>query len=364
MYPGELAAFLPPMTDRAGNLYVVTGQPDTTGSPQPGTAHTGGARGGWSAGCSTGNGTYGGARGWIGAVAGRGWLWTKTQIVEMDVGAANCTTKLDIDPSSMGDIIYRAVAPLLEETVSGKFAVAIINIGSDPTRYLVTLDLDLAAIRDSVALVDTQVLSTGADHETGEAAFLITDAAGTRLLLAKPNDGITAEIPVSGTVPEETAEVGEIAFGDDGSIIAEVRTDTVAVGTRDGLTITPAPLTARTVDRDDDGHAFLLGTDANGPAFAPVTDGQLGGELPWSNAIAVDGALANEVVVLDERAGNRTATKWKAHSAYGPSALLPRRSAPHYAVDTRAVLVADPPVDRGGIPYSQIAVVPVGVELE
>jgi hypothetical protein len=361
MFPGDVAAVLPPMTDRAGNLYVVTGQPDSTGSPQAGTALTGGARGGWSMGCSTGMGALAGARGWIGAVDGRGWLWTKTAILELDVDGT-CTTKLDFDPVSSGDIQYLAVAPIVHDTVSGRFALALLTTGADATAYLATIDLDLGIIRSSTPLPGTFALATGADQDRGDAAFLVGDAAGTKLLFARPHDGIVETVAVTGMSPGPTNEIGEVAFGTDGSIAATLRTDTVAVGTRAGLSIKPAPLTARRLELDDAGALWLTGLEATSPKLAPVAGGELGAAQLWTSATAIDAALSSGVIVIDERGGGHTATRWQAHAAYGPSALVPTRSAPDYAVGARAVLVADPAADNGGIPYSQLAVVPVGVE--
>lgn len=363
-YPGETAAVLPPMTDRAGNLYVVTGQPDSTGSPQPGTAHTGGARGGWSTGCATGTGAHGGARGWIGAVAGRGWLWTKTAILELDVAAGTCTTKLDFDPVSTSDIVFLAVAPIVDEGVSGVFAMAVLTTGAQSTPHLATIDLGLGIVRSTTPLPGATILATGADHDRGEAAFLVTDATVTRVLVARPHEGFVASLPVAGTAPPAGAEVGEVAFGQDGSIAATLRPDTIALGTRAGLTIRPAPMAARTIERDDDGALWLTGADTAGPKVAAIAAGQMAAAQPWLCATNVDAALSTGIIVIDERAGDRAATRWEAHAAYGASALLPTRSAPAYAVGARAVLVADTPVDRGGIPYSQLAVVPVGVEFQ
>jgi hypothetical protein len=362
LYPGEVAAVLPPLTDEVGNLYVVTGQPDSTGSPQPGTAHSGGARGGWSAGCATGTGTLGCARGWIGASAGHGWLWTKTAIVELDVATGTCATKLDSDPVSASDVQFLAAAPLVDESVSGRFAIAILTSGAEPTPHLATIDLDLGLVRASTPLPGAQVFAVGADADTAEAAFLVSDASGAHLLVARAHTGIVTTIPVGAGLPAVPAEVGELAFGSDGSIAGNIDGTTLVLGTRGGVSVSTAPFSVRTVERDDAGQLWLAGTDAAGAKVASVIGGTASPAQSWTCAAAVDQALSAGVVVIDERSGDRTATKWHAHSAYGASALLPMRSATAYAGGARAVLGADPSVDRGGIPYSQLAVVPVGVE--
>jgi hypothetical protein len=363
MYPGDVAAVLPPLTDPQGNLYVVTGVPDSTGVPQPGTAHSGGARGGWSVGCATGTGLEGGARGWIGAFDGRGWFWTGTAIVELDVASGGCTTKLDTDPVSASDLMIVAAAPLLVRNISGRYAMAIVKTLADTQPHLVTIDLDLGLLGGSQALGAVEVLAVGADEDAGEAAFMLRDASGTRVAIARAYEGIVATIPVTGMAPSG-AVLGELGFGTDGSVAAVLGTTMLATGSRAGLTIGAAPFTASTLEHDDDGQLWLAGIDASGPRIAPLVTGQMGTMQTWTCAKTLDQALANGVVVIDERAGERTATRWTAHAASGPSALLPQQSAPAYAVGARAILIADPAVDRGGIPYSQLAVIPVGVVMQ
>jgi hypothetical protein len=362
-YPGNVAAVLPPMTDERGNLFVVTGMPDSTGMPQPGTAHSGGARGRWSAGCKTGTGTRGSARGWIGAVAGRGWLWTATAIVELDVATGQCTTKLDTDPVSASDVIFLGVAPLVDWTVSGRFAVAIVTTGVESKPHLATIDLGLGLVRTSEPLAVTEVLAVGADRAQTQAGFLVRDGSGLRVLIARPHETTYESIAVAGTATARTLP-GDLAIGDDGTIAAILGGDAIAVGTRAGLAISPATFTPHTIDRDDDGGLWLTGLAGTEPRIASLRAGMLDRSAPWSCATRIDQALDTGIVVIDERGGERVAARWRAHGATGASALLPTRSVPAYAVGSRAVLVADPPVDRGGIAYSQLAVVPVGVEFQ
>jgi hypothetical protein len=361
MFPGAIAATLPPMTDRAGNIYVATGMPDDTGTPQPGVALVGGARGGWSEGCATGEGARGGALGWIGATAERGWLWTATAIVELDAATGACRVVLDRDPVSDSDLVVLAAAPLVDETVSGVFAMAIVAAGTDPAAHLITIDLDLGVVRSSAALGTVDVLAVGAGGD--DAAFAIRDGAGTRIVLARPHAGITGSI--AATMPDVATGglVGEIAFGTDGSIAAVLGRDAIAIGTAGGLATDSIAFAARTIERDDGGTLWLVGDGAGDmPQVAAIAGGRIVNAGEWATARAIDDALSTGVIVVDERGGMRVATRWTAHGAHGTSALVAPRRAPAYAVGARAVLVADPPVDRGGIPYSQLAVVPVGVE--
>jgi hypothetical protein len=358
-FPGEVAAVLPPMTDRDGNLYVATGVPDGRGIPQPGIAHVGGSRGGWSDGCPTGEGTRGGAVGWVGATSGRGWLWTGTAILELDATSGACKTLLDIDPVSASDVVMLAVAPWLSETVSGTFAVAMIATGSDPTPRIVTIDLDLGVLRPHQAFPGATVLATG--DGGNQAAFLVADGLGTRIVLALPHLGQVGSIPVAGSLASSPV-VGQIAFGEDGDVAAIVGSQ-LAVGTVTGITAT-APvegLQPWSIERDDEARLWVVGERDGAPWVSGVTGGQLATVTPWTCASDVDAVLSAGVVVIDERTGGRVATRWQAHGAHGGSALLAMRGASPYAVGVRAVLIADPPVDRGGIPYSQIASVPVGV---
>ncbi|HEY4176744.1 MAG TPA: hypothetical protein VGM90_07930 [Kofleriaceae bacterium] len=371
---GDVSAVLPPMTDRSGNIYVVSGEPDSTGIPQPGTFWVGDSQGEWTQGCLTGEGIRGGALGWIGATSDRGWLWTGTQIVEVIPDYANwsevgeislCRSKLDVDTVSQADIFYKAVAPFVDETVSGDFAVGAITLGATPTVYLSTFQLDIGdfgVVTNSLALGDVDVLATGANPSTREAAFLVRDAAGPRIVIAKPNAKSLTTILVNGTLPTTTL-ISQLTFASDGSIAAVLDDHTVLVGNRSGVTVSPAPFTARGIETDDDGNAHLIGVASDVAQVATIHEGLLGVGQEWSVAMSVEAQLAAGVVVVDYLSGSRDAHRWQTHAAAGGISLVQRYHAPAYAVGARAVLVANPAVDRGGVKYSQLAVVPVGVEL-
>jgi hypothetical protein len=370
---GDVSAVLPPMTDRDGNIYVVTGEPDATGVPQPGELWVGDPQGNWF-GCSTGDGLRGGALGWIGATSDRGWVWTGTQIMESIPDYANwsevgetalCRPKLDIDAVSQGDIFYKAVAPFVDETVSGDFAIGTITVGADPKVYVATMQLDIGetgVITNTIDLGAVEVLATGANPSTREGAFLIRDAAGTRIVIAKPNEKSLKTILVNGTVPTQTL-LAQMTFASDGSIAAVLDDHTVLVGNRSIATVSPAPFTARGIETDDDGNAHLIGVASDVAQVASIHNGALGTAQAWDVAMNVEAQLAAGVVVVDYLSGSREAHRWQTHSATGGISLVQRYHAPAYAVGARAVLVANPAVDRGGVKYSQLAVVPVGVEL-
>lgn len=355
-YPGEPAAVLPPMTDLVGNVYVATGMPDVTGAPQPGTVLVAGARGGWSAGCATGDGPRGGARGWLGATAERGWLWTEAALIEIDAVTGDCTTKLDRDPVSTSDVTFVAAASVVTETVSGTYALAAITTGAAPQPTLVAIDLDLGVIRASAPLGDVTVLGGGAAAD-GRGLFLVREAAATQLLVVTSGDlGITRH-RVSG---EGSGVQGGLAGGFDGTYAGVLANGTLLVGTADDLRIESVP-GAIGIERDDDDRLWLTGAAAGEPWIAPLARGDLGAPVPWNLAAQVRDTLADGLVVIDERSGQRTASRWIARSALGDLPLVSAHAAPAYGVGARVLLVGDRPVDRGGIPYSQLAIVPVGV---
>ncbi len=359
-FPGPIAAVLPPMTDRDGNLYVVTGVPDSTGRPSPGTAYVGASRGGWTAGCQTSDAIKSSARGWIGATSSVGWLWADTAVLELDT-AGNCTARLDRDPASASDVTFQAVAPVVEETLSGNFAIAILSTTADPAPHLATIDLGLGTIVSATALADgTQVYGAGVDPSTHEGVFAISDDTGAKLIFVAPHGEISATAPITGTMGPLK---GEIVVAGDGSFFAGViADDAVLVGDRTGARVVAPDFTAVGVQADDSGWPWVVGQSADGAArIAPTAANGLGPSQPWSCASELTSALAAGIVVVDDRIGERTSVTWAAHSALGTNPLVESHTAPVYGVGSRALLVGDGLVDRGGIPYSQLAVLPAGV---
>lgn len=353
-FPGETPAMLPPMTDRSGNVYVVTGNPDSSGAPQPGTLLVGRPRGGWSDGCATGDGPGGGARGWIGATADRGWLWTEAALVEATADG-DCRTILDRDPVSTSELTFLAVGSLVVETASGTLAAAIVTSGGSPEPALVAIDLDLGVIRRSEPLPGVTVLGAGADAANGRALFLVTDDAGARVLAVEPRQLSVDTVDISG---DPGMLQGELLADATGAMAGVLADDSVLVGTREGLRVKAMP-GAIGIEHAQDDTLRIVGVAGTMP-FSATVDGTA---HDWRLALEIEALIADGVVVIDERSGTRVATQWEGRHALGGVPLVTARSAPEYAVGTRAVLVADPPMDRGGIPYSQVAVVPVGIEL-
>jgi hypothetical protein len=346
---GPTVATVPPITDRNGNIYVVTGAIDTAGTAQPGQIYVGGTRGGWTSACATGFGPDGVGAGWIGAVDDKAWLWTHAAIIQIDT-TGKCTTILDRDPVSMADLRYESVAPVIEQTISAVRAVAIVTLASDARRYLVTIDLTVPRITSSMPVPDgVGVLGGGGGGGTG--AFLLDDG---QLLLATPGDGLTAQYPVTGA----TAVHGEIGVGDDGSIAAVLADGSTLVGSGPQVQVVPATIPASGTIRDDDGNLWLT---AVGPKLVPVRGGNLGAPVDWTSAAAADAAIQAGVMVVDERAGGRTGSTWLARNVLEDATLVGSLGALPYAVGVRGWLIGDAPVDRGGQSFSNVAFVPLGV---
>jgi hypothetical protein len=356
VFPGPISATLPPMTDRAGNLYVVTGVPDATGVPAPGVAHVGRASGGWTQGCATGELVRGSARGWVGATEGRGWLWSDFALLEHDTDG-NCKVLLDRDPASTSDVTFHAVAPFVEETLSGNFAVAIVSTAAEPRRHIATIDLGLGTIAATTPLTeDVVVLGAGADRGTGRAVFAISDDDGARLVIVPPHGTIESKTPISGAMGPIAGEI--VVAGD--ALAAVVAADAVRVGDRSAAKVIDAPL--RAVGVEQNGSELWLVGDVDGiPHVAQATPAGTTAAHPWTCAIAVDRELDAGIVVIDDRLGERIAATWNARSALGELPLINAHGSPAYAQFARALLVAGPSIDRGGITYNQLAVVPAGV---
>jgi hypothetical protein len=152
--------------------------------------------------------------------------------------------------------------------------------------------------------------------------------------------------------------LGQIGLGEDGSVAAVLDNGSLLLGDRSALRVTSAPSNARGIDRDDDGYLWVVAT---GPAIAPIVDGQVGAAMPWTSATAADASVQAGLDVLDERNGGRSGSVWRAHNVLGDATLVAAQPALPYAVGARGWLVGDMPSDRGGISYSQVAFVPLGV---
>ncbi len=351
--PGPIAAVVPPITDRAGDVFVVTSPPDVGGAAQPGIVYAGAAHGGWSMGCPTGTGPDGAALGWIGAIDDRAWLWTHAALVQIDA-TGKCTTLLDRDPQSESDLRFEAVAPMVDQSISAVRAVAVVTTMTDPRAFLITIDLGRGTVLSSMPIDGgLHALASGAGGGTG--AFVLGNGTASVIAFATPAAGLTGQADVSGALPAVASDLG---VGDDGSLAAVLADGSILVGNRVGVHAIAAPMPATGIDRDDDGGLWLT---APGPMLAPVTGGVVGAPIAWTSAAAAQGALASGVAVLDERAGSRTASLWQAQTAIGDALMVAAHPSLPYAVGVRGWLVGDAPMDRGGISYSDIAFLPVGV---
>jgi hypothetical protein len=350
---GPIAATVPPLTDLDGDVFVVTGPLDPQGAPQPGTVYVGGARGGWSKGCATGTGSDAVALGWIGAVEDRAWLWTHDAILEI-AADGTCTPRLDTDPRSGAELRFLAVAPVIDRTVSQDRAVAIVTTGTDARAYVITIELSLGSVLSST-VIEQPITLLGAGGGDGRGAFLVAAGNAASLVLATPSDGVVGQLAVGGSPGPLHSD---LAIGSDGSIAGVLASGSLLVGDAGGMRIAPAPAGAAGIERDDDGGLWVT---ASGPSIAPVRGGSVGGAMPWVSVAAADASIARGVDVLDERDGSRSGTRWQAHSVVGDGLLVGSHPSQPYAVGVRGWLVGDAAVDRGGIPYNQVAFLPIGV---
>jgi len=364
---GPIVAVVPPITDFNGDVFVVTGTVDSAGSVEPGDVYMGRARGGWGvAQGSTGVGADGVGRGWIGAIEDRVWLWTRDKIVEYPandidaLGHLRVFDRLDRDPQSGADLKFESVAPFIDRTISMDRALAIVTTATETRPFLITMDLghgdfdiNQARILGSMP-IEGGMRALGAGNAGDCAVFLLANDT-TAILLFVDANGIVGQGAVTGM---PGAVRGEIGVSKDGTVAAVLADGSVLLGDRSAVRVVPPPIQVRGTVLDDDHNLWLT---AIGPRLVPVAGGQLGVPLDWTSAAAADAAIQAGVDVVDERDNGRITLHWQAHNVLGDATLVSEQPSLPYEIGARGWLVGDAPINQGGILYSNVAFVPLGV---
>ena len=361
---GPTVAVVPPITDLNGDVFVVTGTVDLAGAVEPGKVHIGRANGGWIHSGNLGLSVDLVARGWIGVIEDRAWLWTREQIFEFPANDFNPELQLrsyswlDTDPQSGADLKFEAIAPFIDRSISAARALAIVTTATEPRAFLSTLDLGHGQERFARILgsmpIEGGMQALGCGNAGDSAAFLLGNDTSAVLLFANA-DGLVGQAAVTG-VP--AAVRGTIGVGKDGSVAAVLADGHVLVGNRSAVRVQAPPIQVRGSVTDDDGNLWLT---AIGPRLVPVVGGQLGIPLDWTSAAAADAVIQAGIDVVDERVSSRVSLRWNAHNVLGDATLVAEQPSLPYAVGVRGWLVGDAPIDRGGILYNDVAFVPLGV---
>jgi hypothetical protein len=360
---------LPPISDRDGNAYVLSGARDL----RQVTAFTGQAGGGWSSGCSLHKADDRGAHGWIGGARDRAWYWSGDALVEVSGETGSCNYVLDRDPASAANLAFLGVVPSVRDAPSRVTVVALIQSPNDALPYWVVVDLGLQRYTqlrrfEPGNASNVVVLGTGALDDAGRGVMLVKyDLGGVPVVEARYLDADATETGVAKVggleMAAEDEVLGFLAATEDTTAAGVLADGRLVVFNRQGGSargvsgLTPAGVHVK------DGALWMVGTNGSGPAIAGVApDGGVGGIVGWSTSSRAAGALAGGLQVVDDRAAPRRYTTWSnSSSAIGPFPFLSAATPHAYASGTTLWVIAGTAYDVGGELRTQIALAPIGL---
>ena len=365
--PGLPLPLLPPISDRNGNAYVLSGGREL----RQVTVFTGQAGGGWVSGCALHKGDDRGAHGWLGRTRDHAWYWSGDALVEVSGDTGSCNYVLDRDPASAASIAFLGVAPAVRDAPSRTSVVALIQTPNDPLPFWVVVDLVqkryTQLTRFSPDAGNIVVLGTGAVDEAGASVFLVRYEVGgvpyveARYLDAEAN--ITRTVPVGGlNAMGEDAVLDFLAVDKDGTAAGVLSDGRLVVFNRDGGSARDVTgMTALGVHVSD-GALWLAGTTGT-PVIATIAgNGAVGTPQAWQASKDTASALSGSLHVIDDRAAPRRNISWtNSSSAIGLAPFLSASTPHHYAIGETLWLVAGPSYDAGGELHTQIALAPIGL---
>ena len=300
---------LPPISDRDGNGYVLSGSRDL----RQVTVYTGQAGGGFSSGCALHKGDTRGAHGWVGRSQDHAWYWSGNGLVDVTGATGGCTYVLDHDPATAASIAFLGVVPSVRDAPSRTTVVALIQTPTDPQPYWVVVDLrnkrytQLRKFTPSDAS-NVVVLGTGASDDIGAGVMLVKYQRGggsvveSRYLDADANELASASVAGLDAAGEDEV-LGFLAVSQTGlasGVLANGQY--VAFGPSGGAAHAVNGLTAAGVHAVD-GSLWLVGTNATGPVIAPIdNNGSILGASAWSASGSAGTTLRGSLQVIDDRA--------------------------------------------------------------
>lgn len=377
-YMGEIRGeaplrMLPPIADRFGNVYVLYGDRDLNDNE----VYVGHVGGGWSGGCESHRGDDRGVHGWVGRATGRAWYHAGDGLVEVNGDSGKCGQVLESDPASNAALDFLGVLPMVRETPSRTWTVALIAAPEDETAYFAVVDLDRRRYFESkqfepAAARDIKVLGSGADNTAHTGAMLVSYTLDGQTvvegLFVNDDADITARMPITGvSEPTEDMVIGQLQLAgsdmavgliDGGQLVAFHRTEG-GVTRPAGDNMTPIGV------HKWQGDLFLVGTGQDGevPAITEIdANGNAGSGRLWQSSQDAASTLAGSVVVIDDRTEPMQRMTWQSPiSAISRFPFLSEHSLDHYANETTIWLIAGPSFNAGGDRMTSVAFAPIGI---
>lgn len=366
--PGDPPPLVPPVSDREGNVYILSGDLQTSDVQ----VTVGFAGGGFAEGCDVHEGSRG-PHGFIGRGDRRAWYWSGTALAEVS-GDGGCREILDAEPASSSDLQYWGVAPFVIDRPSRTWTVALIALPGRGIHHAI-VDLDgptLESVRgfEPAAVQNLRVLGVGADSRSTIAVFVVAYSHGdeedvTEAIYVDLANREVARAPLDGMQGMEAYEIAGFLTSIDGHRFAGV--------TRDGdLVSFDRSGGGRAAVRHQElvgvhpweGRLFGVGHDTTQPLLTPIRDdGSLGESFLWRASADAQAMLGLDWVVLDERAAPRRQLTWsRPQPAIGEFPFLTPYPLDRYAKSTTGWILRGPGAIEAGIPQSSLAFVPFGID--
>jgi hypothetical protein len=361
---------LPPISDRAGNTYILVGsenQPDVD-------VFVGQAGGGGTAGCSLSESDIGGrgAHGWVGATDDRAWFHAGDGLFEVSGSSGGCRRILEVNPTTGTSLAFLSVLPHVEESPSRTFLRALIQAPSDPRPYFVTVDLDLAIFTEINEIdigSDFAAIGAGWDEETQSGAYVVQfeiDGALRTEAWFINSFGDLEETPTieDGAEFAEDGILGWLQFGRPAPVAGLLSDGQILIFNRDeGITKTHSQLQGRGVHPWED-RLWLVGLGSSGdPMLSEIgTGGDFADAVLWNASIEASESLERELQVLDDTVVPGRLRSWDDPRAVpGESPFLHPHPPHRYAQQTTLMTLGGPSFDFLDTRQTSTAFVPVGI---
>ena len=361
-------ALLPPVTDRAGNIYVLYG-----GLAVPETAvFVGKIGGGWTSGCALTKGDRFGAHGWVGFDERRHWYWSGDALVSVAGDNADCHRVLDRDPGTDVNLQFKAVLPWVRDAPSRTTIVALVQSPIDAVPYSALVDLEaeiLTNIRgfEPGNATEVTVIGVGADRVENVGFALMQYKVDGNVTLearfydAEANETARARIPSEALQPYGVQ--GYLQSNKEGLVAGLLEGDKLVTFDRNGGRVRAIEgMTPVGVHRSMD-ELWLVGTASDRPVLAAIGgSGNVGGIGVWTASETAADNLRGPQDVRDDRSLPSRATTWQVvTTAMGAFPFLHAHTPSPHTTDGTLWLVGGPSFDTGGARVTAFAVAPVGI---
>ena len=364
---------LPPVSDPAGNVYVLNGAIDFIET----CAFVGFAGGGWSSACSITKGDQFGAHGWAGFAATRQWYWSGGALVSVSGNDGECHAVLDKDPATGADLSFVGVMPAVRNLSERTTLVALVQSPTDPAPYTAVVDLEGEFLTDVKPFTpsdaeDVLVIGVGGDRarELGVALVQYRQKDTPKLELRSYDaDGtLFAVKAVTGGPFAAYAMPGYLQIDADGLVAGLVPTGVkdspwalLTVDDRGGK-VTPITSMQPVGVHVWEGQLWLVGTASDAPVVAAIGAGRTGPNQTWQASLATSAALGGVTPVRDDRSLPSRETSWtNVRSAVGPFPLLGAHALTQHAASRTLWVFAGPSIQGSALPLTAFATAPIGV---